>query len=294
MRVKEDLLRGSSSGYDLSSQEITRVFQVWDLGAFNNNIKIAQALIAVDGIDPTIYIPQMTTQYPDPALTNFVVVNVRTGPDVTHDVIDVFVTYRYRYFAGGFLKSYSGALTTVPIAAQKAGTGLNLGKDVPVTLFYTATGGTRSVSKQVFIDGILLGGTFSYQRMEHLDPEYFNTQFAGSVNWLPWRGYAARQLMVLPIQGGTEDNYWYNNHYTFLFKEETHDKYVLYYLEDGSIPPEVAADIVYDGSKTSGNGWERVPARYQIDFAQLFPWIPNVPPSDNGFPKSAVFHEWGV
>ena len=112
--------------------------------------------------------------------------------------------------------------------------------------------------------------------------------------------------MVLPIQGSSQDNVWYDNTYTFKYKSDTYDRYVFFVDPDtGIVPSDIAGSVRYNGQPSylglfntgpttlptpdvngivdKGNGWGRFVPEKMIDFNLLFTGkIPQATPAAYG------------
>lgn len=268
IKIKEDLIRGASSRSSLTEFSITRVFEVSGISSADKASRMAAALNAQDS-ETGFIIPQPLDPHPDPAYSQAVVYERVTG-DPTYDVIDVYVVYRVQIYPSVYLKSASGTLRSIPWVATTDG-------KTPLLMTYTPAGATSGVSVPIIYHREILAGTFSFRFMEGTDPEVFNTQYAGCFNKTTWRGYAPRTIKLLPVAGSTQDGHRFINVYSFNYRPETHDEYVFYRDQFGRIPPDVSSDVVYDGSKTQGNGWARLqgngdPTRI-VEFRSILPQI---------------------
>lgn len=295
IRILPDIIKQSHAGYSLQDQIIVRVFQVQNLdSSFVPASLVAGSMFCVDSSDPSLHIPSLLEVHPDPALFNFIVVDLRTEPVDNQNSINVIVTYRYRLYATGFLSMGGGSLHTEKTVLRDSS-----GNPLPIQ--YSPNNDTANGISTAYLltDTLFTHGTFGYKRMERMNPEYFNVNYAGCVNWHAWRGYPPRSVMILPILYSTEDNFWFHNQYMFEYHEETYDTYAVWKdVITGATPYDVVKNIVFNnppdpGKLNGGNGWWRVPPKYQADFTSLFPWIPDVPPNAFGLDNLSFIHYWG-
>ena len=137
IRVLPDIIKQSMAGYSLHDQIIVRVFQVQNLDStFVPASLVAGSMFCVDSINPGIYVPRMLDVHPDPALFNFVVVDLRTEPVDNPNTINVIVTYRYRLYAGGFVHVGGGSLHAEKIVMRDT-------DGTPLALNYSPNNNTR-------------------------------------------------------------------------------------------------------------------------------------------------------
>ena len=298
LTVKEDIVRGAQATRDLIQTGVVRVFQVSGLSMYPSASVVPQALNAPG-------IPLMGDPHPDAAFSGCIAVNQSTEVADNFDVVNVTIYYRQRSFLGSFLKSTSGALRQVPKTAQFW---VNPNNFIPIDQYNTPDNSTSSkyvktppytapIMAQIkytqgstarwypaFFNANIIESMVSFRFLEQLDPEYFNMQFPGYVNSKPWRGYLARTLQIMPIQGSSQDNFWYDNTYTFKYKSDTYDEYVFFVDPNtGQVPTDIAQSVVYDGSAVAGNGWGRYKALPMLDFNLLFSGkLPGIPPQAYG------------
>lgn len=307
LEVKEDLVRGSQATESLTEKGIVRVFQVSGLSiSFNPHSVVPRAMSAVGSNGFSI--PAMGAAHPDANFSGAIVVQRYTEGDPTHDVINVFVVYRWRSFLGSFLKSCSGALNPVSRLHRRLGGGTQYshlytsGSGSTMTLgmsiLYTPPGTTTTKQYPLFMEENVIEGMFAFKFLEQLDPEYFNKTYPGYCNSRVWRGYAPRTVEILPIQGSSMDNFWYENTYNFKYKSDTYDRYGFYVDPDtGIVPSDIAKDVRYTPNKDIiggalsvtgqgmvdyGNGWGRFPPEKLIDFNLLFSSLPQASPATYG------------
>lgn len=301
IRVKPNLIKGPGAGISLTQIVVVYKYQVSGLSDLDPSYRIRGALTAVDGLDSSTKVPSLGDPINDPYWDgNLICVNIDTESPDNPDVIDVTATFRWRNYLGQFLKTVSGSLrqrpriynggyTLTASAFKYAGltrtlpgpNGTNTGtitngvlKAGTLTMMYIPGGlnnsGTLTKSSvPLLLNQDIMDGLLTFKFLEQLDPEYFNNTYKACVNSVPWRGYPARTMMILPITGSTQDNIWYDNQYTLQYNGATWDEF-LFYVDpfSGVIPPDV--DVVYDGSATFGNGWLRIRVRQEIDFNLLF------------------------
>ncbi len=228
-------------------------------------------------------IPRLGESHPDPNFSGMIVVDIKTESTDNHDTIDVFVLYRWRNYLGAYLKSCGGSLDQVTkVATFTQGEGTN-SAGTPVMLTYRPPGSGFTTSQPCAGPEELIEGIIAFKFLEQIDPEYFNATWPGFINSLPWRGYPGRTLKILPIQGSTQDNFWYDNTYSFRYKSDTYDVFYFYKDQYGNTPPDVYQDVVYNSIVFQGNGWLRRPPKAKlVDFNQLFNQIPNIAPNNYG------------
>jgi len=302
LTVKEDIVKGAQATRDLLQTGIVRVFQVSGLSMYPSASVVPKALNAPG-------IPLMGDAHPDAAFSGCIAVNQSTEVADNFDVVNVTIYYRQRSFLGSYLKSTSGALRQVPKTAQVwVNHNNNIAIDqyntpdnstsskyvktppytVPVIVQIKYTQGNTERWYPAFFDANIIESMVSFRFLEQLDPEYFNMQFPGYVNSKPWRGYPARTLQIMPIQGSSQDNFWYDNTYTFKYRSDTYDEYVFFVDPyTGHVPTDVAQSVVYDGSKIADNGWGRFKALPMLDFNLLFSGkLPSIPPQAYGLDLS--------
>ncbi len=269
---KEDLVRGAQASQNLFETRQIRVFQVYGMSAFPAN---SRPLIAIN----VQGIPRLGDAHPNAAFAGMIVVDQGTEVADNDDVMNVFITYRWRNYLGSYLKSCGGSLQDVPKVLQTYGTASTA---TAVTVNYTTSGDTTVYSYVPIVRQNVIQALISFKFLEQVDPEYFNSFYPGTVNSVPWRGYPSRTLMILPINGSTQDNFWYDNTYTFRFKADTYDEYAFYHTPQGVVPQDIARSVVYDGSVTEGNGWKRLRVLPMVDFNSIFSQLPTVPANTYG------------
>jgi hypothetical protein len=299
LTVKEDIVKGAQATRDLLQTGIVRVFQVSGLSMYPSASVVPQALNAPG-------IPLMGDAHPDALFSGCIAVNQSTEVADNFDVVNVTIYYRQRSFLGSFLKSTSGALRQVPktILGYTNSTSNVLDQSSPystppsmsliptanascshvIQISYRAAGTDTWIFRPAFFNANIIESMVSFRFLEQLDPEYFNMQFPGYVNSKPWRGYPARTLQIMPIQGSSQDNFWYDNTYTFKYKSDTYDEYVFFVDPNtGQVPTDIALDAVYDGSRFYGEGWGRFQTLPMLDFNLLFSGkLPSIPPQAYG------------
>lgn len=271
--VKEDIVRGAQASQNLFETRQVRVFQVQGMSAFDAN---ARPLIAIN----VNGVPRLGEAHPNSNFSSMIVVDHQTEVCDNPDVINVFVIYRWRNYLGSYLKSCGGSLEDVPKVLQTYNTQSKA--MTTVTINYTTSGDTVTYSYTPIVRQNIISALFSFKFFETVDPEYFNGHYPGTINLNVWRGYPPRTLMILPINGTTQDNYWYDNTYTFRYKSDTYDQYAFYHTPQGVIPQDVARSVVYDGSAVSGNGWKRLQVLPMVDFNLIFRAIPTAGPDTYG------------
>ncbi len=274
--VKADLAKGASAGQNLFETNQVRIFQVSGLDSFAPESRPIIAVVAVG-------IPRLGESHPDPNFSGMIVVDLKTESTDSHDIINVFAIYRWRNYLGSYLKSCGGSLRQeIHVAQYFNDVGTN-SQNTPVMLSYHPPGSSFIVQQPAAGPIEIIEGIISFKFLEQIDPEYFNSTYPGFINSRPWRGYAERTMKILPIQGSTQDNFWYDNTYSFRYKSDTYDDYYFYKDQYGNTPPDVYQDVVYDGSRTVGNGWIRfAPIGKAIDFNLLFTNLPLLPPNQYG------------
>lgn len=271
--VKADLVKQAVAGWNLFEQTVTRVFQVSGLSIYPPASVVAQAM-QQSGV------PVLGEGHPQ--FPNLIVVNLTTDTDPSYDVVNVYVQYRWRSYLGSFLKSVSGSLREV--------TKVIIGTDgKPLVNTYLPPGATHTYQQVILAKQQLLEGIVTFKFLEQLDPEYFNLTWSGYTNSKPWRGYAMRTLKILPIDGSSQDNFWYSNNYSFQYKSDTFDQYSFYTdTWTNQVPQDVLRDVTYDGTRTFGNGWLRLQVDPQVDFNLLFADIPQLPPNTYGLELNSL------
>ncbi len=304
--VKEDLVKGSQATQNLLEAGIVRVFQVSGLSnSFAPESVIPQALIAVGSNG--VSIPAMGSPHPDPDFSGAIVTSRATETDPTFDVVNVFVFYRWRNYLGSYLKTCSGALNQVSRLYARQGGGDQYARQytsgsgstltLGVQIAYTPPGAATTKYFPAFVNDQIIEGMVNFKFLEQLDPEYFNSTYPGFCNSQIWRGYQPRTMMILPIQGSSQDNFWYDNIYAFKYRSDTHDRYVFYVDPDtGIVPSDIAKSVRYTGRPPgtkvpattpdsiidSGNGWGRFAPEKMVDFNLLFNQLPVAPPDTYG------------
>ena len=161
-----------------------------------------------------------------------------------------------------------GSLRTVPIVPQNS-------DGTPVTVSYLPEGSSDSPTNfPIIADVEILGGITSFRFLEQVNPEIFNYQYSGCFNTDTWRGRPPRTLKILPVNGQSDDGVWYMNTYSIEYREDTHDKYLIYRDSVGQIPYDVSKSLDYTGHTTSGNGWKRLQGTGQanklVSFSSVF------------------------
>lgn len=268
--VKEDLIRGSKLHQTLTSIELFRVFNVSGLEAA---YPLPYQRIGGGKVAISPYV-QLGVPYPDPNFDAAICVDIQST-FVSNDKIDFIAIYRQEAYLPGFLKSFSGTLRQINVYTDFAG------NKAQVT--YTPAEGSPTILP-VPIAKLVEDDDLTFKFREAMDPEYVSKLYKGAVNKFLWRGYPPRTLRLLPIVGSTLDGVWYDNQYTLLYNEITHDEFTFAINPDTGIAyPEIANDptlaqSIATGSPTSGNGWARWIMNPQFDFQTIFPTIPNIPP----------------
>jgi hypothetical protein len=249
-----------------------------------------------------VSVPALGDAHPDPDFAGAIVVNKATETDPSFDIVNVFVFYRWRSYLGSYLKSTSGAINQVSrlyrrlgggtvgdVNATYGGSGSTLTLGVQLT--YAPPGASTVLTYPAFVDENVMETMFSFKFLEQMDPEYFNATYPGYCNSQVWRGYPPRTVMILPINGTSQDNYWYENVYSFKYKSDTYDRYLFFVDPDTGIVPSTISKTVrytpgqmpdYAGLVDSGNGWARVIPEKLLDFNLLFKNLPVTPPDRYG------------
>lgn len=311
IRIKPDLIRGATASGNLQELVVVRSFEVSGLSEYPSEARTLAAIQARDQVTG-FTIPIVGESFPNSintgliwvaggnnaslpsdAVADLTAIDIRTD-EVSWDIVNVLVLYRRRRYPAPYLKSVQGSIREVDRV-------LFNGSGSLITIGYTRQGSSTKVSVPAFFKKRFVDAVITFRRLELVDSEFFNRIFAGCVNDINWRGYGPRECMILPSVSTTDDNIIFNNQYSILIHEDTHDDF-LYYLDiNGDMPLEVAMDIDYTdltlGSKkkngTDRNGWCRmIGGRGLTSFSTLFPWLEgnNNVPNTYGLDPTMVYN----
>ena len=258
--IKEDLLLENPVIWTPTGYSIIRKFQITGLSEYSPTLRPIMAVGATDSTTG-FTIPAIGTPHPDrPDAVVRQVQAICNG----YDCFDAVCRYEWELLPSAYLKSFTGNL-------EQARRHYDV-NDALALVSYTPTGGTAQ-TQVAELTPLRLRATLSFHFLQTQDPEAATLAYAGSLNSATWRGFPARTWLCLPIEGTTVDGVWYRNVYRFAYNPNTWDQYVVFRNVDHTIPPDIAATIVTDGSVMSGNGWGRFELYPAVDFSTAFPFI---------------------